>query len=295
VTTVPMKVSKVSEGELPTIGLCIAQHGPYTFVVDTGSARSIIDSSLAASLDLGSTGGQTEVALGGSGCATTGKLVHVPSMQTGDVVLAPQDMVESSLSDWAGKKVDGVLGSDALGRFQGIKLDLTHQKLSFEGAQGAGPTSHVLFVGPPNAAASPALLNGATPIVTAPMTIVKGPGSITPFANLTVANHGPYSFVVNTGSPTSSIDKTIAFTNHLAGDGNGPTQAGVGCGGSVPRLAPTPVQLSAGSSQSLRLRSVPITGAQRPGIVGTLGLDYLGTYGTIVVDYTTAALALANG
>jgi hypothetical protein len=287
-----MKVAETAEGKLPTVELCIAEHGPYRFVVDTGSSRSIIDSGVSSSLDLGSTGSSGKVALGGSGCAASGKLVHVPGMRAGDVALAPQDMVESTLSDWAGQQVDGVLGSDVLGRFQAVELDLTHQRLTFLGSEGPAPVSHVLFVGKPGASPPPALQAG-TPAVSTPMSIVKAPGSITPFANVSVADKGPYAFVVNTGSPTSSINKTVAFTNHLPQNGNGPTQAGVGCSGSVPILASTPVAIGS-AAHPLVLRSVIIDGTQRPGIIGTLGLDYLGAYGSIVVDYGDAALFLSN-
>jgi hypothetical protein len=46
---------------------------------------------------------------------------------------------------------------------------------------------------------------------------------------------------------------------------------------------------------TVTLHAVRINGPQRRGIVGALGLDALGTYGTIIVDYEGANLALASG
>jgi hypothetical protein len=63
----------------------------------------------------------------------------------------------------------------------------------------------------------------------------------------------------------------------------------------VPKLAPTPVALALTSQILSTLRSMPITGPQRVGITGGLGLDFVATYGTIIVDYAGADLAIARG
>jgi hypothetical protein len=46
---------------------------------------------------------------------------------------------------------------------------------------------------------------------------------------------------------------------------------------------------------TLALDAVNFTGPQRTGIVGALGLDALGTYGAIIIDYEGANLSLASG
>jgi hypothetical protein len=279
-----------SGGTLVTVGVCIGKSGPYPFVVDTGSTRSIIASGLASSLHLKKAG---TVALGGSGCATTGYLVKTPVLHVQAVALAPQQMVRSNLSRWSGKRVDGVLGSDILGRFGAIKLDLTKHTLTFAGAEGPAPVSHALIIGKTGTTPPASLLKGP-PAANVPITIVQSPGSIAAFTNVSVANQGPYPFSVDTGSPTSSVSTTAGL--HLVADnGSDTAPGGVGCKGTVPTLAPTSLAMGSAPPVTLALHAVKIAGPQRAGIVGALGLDALGTYGAIIVDYEGADLALATG
>jgi Aspartyl protease len=295
VAAVPVKVSTLSGSDavtdkLVTVGVCIGKSGPYPFVVDTGSTRSIIASGLASRLHLKRSG---TIALGGSGCATTGRLVKTPVLHLQAVAIAAQKMVSANLSNWSGKRVDGVLGSDILGRFGAIKLDLTKRTLTFPGAEGPAPMSHALIIGKVGTTPPASLLTGPA-AVKVPLTIVQSPGSIAAFTDVSVAKLGPYPFVVDTGSPTSSISTTTGV--HVAADkGRGTAPGGVGCKGSVPMLAPTSVAMGSAPANTLALHVVKISGPQRTGIVGALGLDALGTYGAIVVDYEGANLALASG
>jgi Aspartyl protease len=279
-----------SGGKLVTVGVCIGKSGPYPFVVDTGSTRSIIASGLASSLHLKRSG---TIALGGSGCATTGRLVKTPVLHLKAVAIAPQQMVSANLSSWSGARVDGVLGSDILGRFGAIKLDLTKHALTFPGAEGPGPVSHALIIGKVGANPPASLLTGL-PAAQVPLTIVQSPGSIAAFTNVSVANQGPYPFLVDTGSPSSSISAVTGL--HLAvGKKTGTAPGGVGCTATVPTLVPTSVTMGSAPPSTLALHSVKITGPQRTGIVGALGLDMLGTYGAIIVDYEGASLTLVSG
>lgn len=273
-----------------TVGVCLGKKGPYRFVVDTGSTRSIIASGLASSLRLKRAG---TVALGGSGCATNGSLVKTPILHLQAVAIAAQQMVSVHLNNWSGRRVDGVLGSDILGRFGSIKLDLTKHTLTFPGAEGPAPVSHALIIGKVGATPPASLLVGQ-PAANVPLTIVQSPGSIAAFTNVSVANHGPYPFLVDTGSPTSSIS-AVAGLRLAAGKGTGTAPAGVGCKSSVPTLVPTSVAIGSAPPSTLALQAVKINGSQRVGIVGALGLDVLGTYGAIIVDYEQANLVLARG
>lgn len=280
-----------SAGELVTVGVCIGKSGPYPFVVDTGSTRSIVASGLASSLHLRGAG---TVALGGSGCATTGSLVKTPVLHVKAVAIAPQQMVMAHLSKWSGKHVDGVLGSDILGRFGAIKLDLTKHTLTFGGAEGPAPSSHALIIGKAGATPAVPLLTGA-PTAQVPLTIVQSPGSIATFTDVTVAGQGPYAFLVDTGSPTSSISLAAGSQLALASTGTATAPGGIGCTGTVPTLVPTSLAMGSAPPSTLALRAVKISGPQRTGILGALGLDVLGTYGAIILDFKGANLALASG
>jgi hypothetical protein len=258
-------------------------------VLDTASTRSIIDSGLASTLHLGSAG---SAALGGSGCATSGTLVNVPASHLRDIALAAQPMVSTSLSNWAGQSVDGVLGSDVLGRFGAFKLDLATHTLTVPNAEGAPPADHYLVVGKPGASPPASLLNGA-PATVVPLSVIGGPGTIAAYAHVSVAGAGSYGFLVSTGSPTSSIASVQAETLNLAPVANGSAPGAVGCNGSVPITAPTAVSADKVSA-NLALRSMSFPGLQRTGIAGALGIDFLDATGTVIVDYSGANLAFVS-
>lgn len=283
-----MTVSKAAGGSLPTVAVCIGSNGPYAFAVDTGSSRSIIDSHLASSLGLKGAG---PVAVGGSGCATSGTLVDVPKLRMSTVALASQSMISASLDDWSGMSIDGVLGSDVLGRFGAVKLDFTKGTLTLRGAEGPAPVSHQLVVGK-TAVPPPSALYTGTVAATTPLTIVTAPGTISVYAKVTVAGHGPDSFVVDTGSPSSSMSTTAASAAGIPDRGTGSAPGGVGCSGTVTTLAPTPVDIGFSSRTIPAMRAIDVKGILRTGVVGNLGTDALAWHGVVVVDYLGATLTL---
>ena len=286
-----MTVSDRSGSKLVTVGVCVGKNGPYPFVVDTGSTTSIIDSGLASTLHLKAAG---TAALGGLGCAESGNMVSAPAMSMGHIPLEAQSLVSASLSNWAGERVDGVLGSDVLGRFGAVKLDLQMGKLTVAAPEGPAPRSNQLIIGQPGTP-PPASLLTTKAVVTIPMRVAYGPGTIAAYTDVEVMGHGPNAFVVDTGSPTTTLSSSLASSLHIAGTGTGDPPGGVGCTSQVPTLAPTPIGLALTSQTLSTLRSMSISGPQRVGITGGLGLDFVVTYGTIIVDYTGATLTLARG
>jgi hypothetical protein len=291
VATVPITVTAASGSKLATVGVCIGTHGPYSFVVDTGSPTSAIDSHLASTLRLKSA---PALPLGGIGCLNMGAQVAVPASHAGAIRLAPQDMVSADLSNWSGVSVDGVLGSDVFGRFEAMKLDLPHKSLSLLGLEGAIPLKHQLLEGRPGTQPPPQLLATA-PAVTAPLTVVRAPGSISVYTAVTVAGQDNNSFVVDTGSPVTTIGSTLASSLHLTSTGSGTPPGGIGCTSDVSTLPSTPVGVGQSIVKLSTLRSMPITGSQRVGVAGGLALDYLGSNGIVIVDYAAGSLALAQG
>jgi hypothetical protein len=218
----------------------------------------------------------------------------VPASHAGNIELAKQDMVSTPLSNWSGQSVDGVLGSDVFGRFGAMKLDLPHRLLTVLGREGPIPLAHTLLVGRPGTQLPADLLPGV-PVVTQPMTVVHAPGSIAAYTNVDVSGHGPNAFVVDTGSPFTTVSSDLANSLHIASNGSGTPPGGIGCTSPVTTLVRTAVALGSTSQRLSTLRSMPITGPQRAGIKGGLGLDFMGKYGTVIVYYAAAALGLANG
>lgn len=297
----PVTVMAVPGGRLALARVCIGRAGPFAFVVGTGSPRSAIDAELAARLHLAL---KATVALGGSGCATAGRLVKVPAMRIGPIAIDGQSMVRSSLTSWSGRRVDGVLGSDVWGRFGALRLDLVGRTLTVATSEGPAPSSHA-FVEGKAGVAPPADVALATPGFSAPLTVVEAPGSIAPFVQVTVAESGPYAFALDTGSPSSSLSATVGFTLRLPDQGTAGAPGGIGCRGVVPTLVPTqvgitspgPAATSGTWERTLALRATVLPGPsapgpQRSGMVGSLGLDVVGAEGALVVDYTDATLTM---
>jgi hypothetical protein len=287
--TVPVTLVEAPGGRFPTISVCVGTHGPYSFVVDTGSSRSIIDSTLARVLHFAGTG---SARLGGNGCVTTGRLVKVPALDAGTLVLRPQVMVRSTLSDWDTMGVEGVLGSDVLGRFKALRLDPSRRTLTLLGNEGARPTANSIVTGRSTATPPSALVTGRV-VDTVPLTIVTSPHSVAAFANVTVAGQPPYAWVVASGAPRSTIDKTAGFTFQLGNTSTAPAPAGVGCSGSVPVLIPGTLTMGSLSNR-LSLLTVPIPGRERVGIIGYLGLDFLGAFGPVIIDYAGAEMSFLS-
>lgn len=125
--TVPMKVLSHGKATLEIVPVTIGGHGPYDFILDTGSAVSSVDRRLVTKLHLKQTGTTKQV----RGVASTTKvpLVQIRSWKVGKVSLAPERLTAIDLSKTAGGPLDGLLGSDQLKRFGTASVDFQHHEL----------------------------------------------------------------------------------------------------------------------------------------------------------------------
>jgi predicted aspartyl protease len=98
-------------------------HGPYDFVLDTGSSNSSVDRSLVRRLDLPRTG-QLHPVQGVTGSGVV-PVVRVHRWTLGGV---PMHGTSLSVVD-LGIGVGGLLGSDELCRFGDVILDFRHNRL----------------------------------------------------------------------------------------------------------------------------------------------------------------------
>jgi predicted aspartyl protease len=121
--TLPMRVVRGNGGTLVYVPVRVNGHGPYEFVLDTGSSNSSVDRSLVRRLGLPRTGKQHPVqGVTGSGM--------VPVVKVHRWTLGGVPMHGSSLSVVdLGIGVGGLLGSDELCRFGGVTLDFRHNRL----------------------------------------------------------------------------------------------------------------------------------------------------------------------
>jgi Aspartyl protease len=121
--TLPMRVVRGNGGTLVYVPMKVNGHGPYDFVLDTGSSNSSVDRSLVRRLGLPRTGQQHPVqGVTGSGMVP---VVRVRHWTLGGVAMHGTALSVVDL----GIGVGGLLGSDELCRFGNVVLDFRHSRL----------------------------------------------------------------------------------------------------------------------------------------------------------------------
>jgi predicted aspartyl protease len=121
--TLPMRVVRVSGGTLVYVPVWVNGHGPYEFVLDTGSSNSSVDRSLVRTLGLRRTG-QVHPVQGVTGSGVV-PIVKVRRWTLGGVAMHGTSLSVVDL----GIGVGGLLGSDELCRFENVTLDFRHNRL----------------------------------------------------------------------------------------------------------------------------------------------------------------------
>ena len=172
---VPLTVSVVAGQVAETVDVCVGDDGPYPFIIDTGTGRSVIDAGLAHRLHLASAGAATEFA--GVGCTGTARPVTVGNWSLDGVDLAAQQLSAATLPQMGGKDEPvGLLGSDVLSRFGGVRIDFGAGALVLPGPEGAPLAESSPFTGPLGPA--PLSLTGGESGTTVPLTVTPAPGDV---------------------------------------------------------------------------------------------------------------------
>lgn len=110
--------------------------GPFPFVLDTGTSRTIVDPALAAKLHAPIVG---NTSLSGMLRVREDKLVEIENIRLGAVSLSDMTAVVDKLSrqKMLAPGIRGVLGEDFLSRFD-LLIDYKHRRLRFGGAIPVG-------------------------------------------------------------------------------------------------------------------------------------------------------------
>jgi predicted aspartyl protease len=131
-------------------------------------------------------------------------------------------------------------------------------------------------------------VNGSTTSVK--VHILRGAdGSTLVEAPISINNHGPYNFIIDTGASVSVVDTVVA--NRLNLPVVGASQPVSGVGGST---IATPVKVAAWRLGQLTLPSATITKGNLPdaqhgqGLQGLLGSDVLSRFGQVTIDYANS-------
>ena len=125
---VPLQVMKQGKQVLALVPVKINGAGPFTFALDTGASRSLVDSQLAANLHVKKVGSMGKV--GGVAGVTKVLLIKVRSWSAGPVKLPATTIAMSNLpfgNAYVG--IQGLLGSDMLSRFDVVTIDYGREQL----------------------------------------------------------------------------------------------------------------------------------------------------------------------
>lgn len=286
---VPLTVSVVAGQVAETADVCIGGQGPFPFVLDSGAGQSNIDAGLAHRLHLASAGPPSEFA--GVGCTGSAQPVSVGAWSLDGVALAAQQLTAATLPQMGGKgEPDGLLGSDVLSRFGGVRIDFDAGALVLPGPEGAPLAESSPFTGP-KGPALPALLQGESG-TTVPLTVTPVPGDVSLSVAVRFGGGPRRDFVVDTGSSQSVVSSSVARAQSLKGTDLAQRQSTV-CSvitaplvqsgsWSVPGLALHPQLIG-----STDFGTISLSGTQ-----GLLGSDQLRRYGWVVLDYAGGQLVL---
>ena len=290
VPAVPLIPVDSGAGPVDTAPICIDGQGPYRFVVDTSSARSAVRDRVAAQLHLPAAPNSLQKLA--VGCSSTDRQVTPSSMSLGPVALSSQPLAVLATSDFGSARIDGVLGGDILSRFGAVRLDYRSRLLTPLAPEGRAPSYSSILKGNPGEPPPPLLVHGtgAKQVI---LTVSKSSQAASISLTASFHNLGAYPFIVNTGSPRSSIASDLVKSLGLPAAGNGVASPGLGCRAerlvesgtwSIGQLSLPAERLVSSSGQFLQ-----------PGVGGAIGSDLLSSYGSVVIDYRTGLLWLGAG
>lgn len=106
---------------LVIVPVFFSRQGPYDFALDTGAARSIVDSRVVSQLRLQTTG--SEQAVTGVSGTSEAVRVRVTSWRVDAVALPDATILSLRLPPGGSPALSGLLGSDMLSRFRTVTID----------------------------------------------------------------------------------------------------------------------------------------------------------------------------
>ena len=124
---------KLDDLSMIIVPVSINGSGPYDFLLDTGSAKTIVDQSLADELGL-PRGGEKNIV--GVLASTKMSVVHVDSLSVAGATVPGGDIFGSDHPAIVTGKVRGVLGEDFLQNFD-VLIDYRHQVIRLDAPLGS--------------------------------------------------------------------------------------------------------------------------------------------------------------
>ena len=276
--TVPTKVLRSSKSGVLMLAPIMVSGKTFLFIVDTGATGSVIDATVAKSLDLPAKG--PAIVSKGLACKSSAQPVSVAKWSVGGEALPAETMVATDIG-FTGKKLDGVvvgglLGADVYSVFGSVSLNFKGDTMSL----GSGPSGGV----PPAGQKS------------FPIQVKAERGVAEAIASTTI--HGvPANLLVDTGSSTTEVDSQLAAKAHLQNSGSAVKVNTVGCAATAQPVAIDDLVVGSVAMPKLTGISRDNSGtASSSGRVtqGLLGADELSTFGKVTVDFKDAKVILGG-
>ena len=126
-STVPLAILKAKDGETLALARVVVHSRSFPFLIDTGSAKTLVDDALAKKLHLTTVGRPIKVT--GVGCSEAARRVRLKNWSIGGQRL-PNIVATSSVIAGANGHAFGLLGSDVLSHFGTISIDYAHGQLT---------------------------------------------------------------------------------------------------------------------------------------------------------------------
>jgi Aspartyl protease len=286
---VPLTISVVAGQVAETVDVCIGGQGPFPFVLDSGAGQSTIDAGLAHRLHLAAAGAPSEFS--GVGCTGTAQPVSAGSWSLDGVPLASQQLTAATLPQMGGKaQPDGLLGSDVLSRFGGVRIDFAAGALVLPGPEGEPLDASSPYTGPKSPA--PTALTQGESGTTVPLTVVPAPGDVSLSVAVRFGNGPRREFVVDTGSSQSVVSSSVARRQSLATTELAQRQSTVCSVITAPLVHSGPWSVPGLALHPQLIGSTDFGPISLSGTVGLLGSDQLRRFGWVVFDYTGGQMVL---
>ncbi len=213
--------------------VCIGGEGPFPFLVDTGGATTLVDSSLAARLHLALVDGPRAVS--SFTCKRQISFAAVSRWSVGNMTLLPQTVEVGTVQSPVLPNLDGVLGSDTLSSFGSVRIDYRQQTLTL-GPQSAPLRSDVAGgSGPPSVSRS--LTEGTSLATPMPVKVVSETLSphhlrlieVRPTVELSFGSNR-FKLTLDTGAGSTNLGPSVVKKLRLAPAGRpGAAYAGLDC------------------------------------------------------------------
>jgi hypothetical protein len=294
-SVVPVRVITRGRAAEIVANVCIGGEGPFPFVVDTGAATTLVDSSLAARLHLDLVDGPRTVS--SFTCKRQFSFATLSRWSVGNTRLLPQTVGVGPVQSPVLPNLDGVIGSDTLSSFGAVRIDYRQQTLTL-GPQRAPLRSDVAGgSGPPSVSAS--LTEGTSFASPMPVSVVSQhlspePLQVTEVRPTVDLSFGPnrFNLTLDTGGGTTILGPSVVQKLGLAPAGaTGTAYAGLDCPVVVRHYVMPAAMLG-----EVQLPEQTVSSNFLPsGTVGVIGSGTLINYSPMLVDYTDGELFLGQG